>query len=239
LYERGGVNRDVVTVLTLAVVATVNPSLLAAVTLMLLLPNPKRLLLGYLLGAYTTSVVAGLVIVFSLHDTGTTRTSSHLLSPAGEVAVGAAALTVALLLARGRDEPLRNWRRERKARKASKREPKDPWQTRMLQRGSVGVTFLVGAAVSFPGVGYVNALDHIAHLNPSVLTVLLLVAYFCVMQQILLEGALIATVFAPTRTQHAIVRFKAWFTGHGRQLAMVGLTAIGVLLAVRGLLTLS
>jgi hypothetical protein len=177
--------------------------------------------------------------VFSLHDTGTTQTSSHVLSPAGEVAVGAVALTVALLLARGRDEPLRNWRRERKARKASKREPKDPWHTRMLQRGSVGVTFLVGAAMSFPGVGYVNALDHIAHLNPSVVTVLLLVAYFCVMQQILLEGALIATVFAPTRTQHAIVRFKAWFTGHGRQLAMVGLTALGVLLAVHGLLTLS
>ncbi|MBV8952633.1 MAG: GAP family protein [Solirubrobacterales bacterium] len=232
-------NRDLVTVLTLAVVATVNPSLLAAVTLMLLLPNPKRLLLGYLLGAYTTSVVAGLAIVFSLHGTGTTQTSSHVLSPAGEVVVGAVALTVALLLARGRDEPLRNWRRQRKARKASKREPKDPWQTRMLQRGSVGLTFVVGAAMSFPGVGYVNALDHIAHLNPSVITVLLLVAYFCVMQQILLEGALIATVFAPARTQHAIVRFKAWFTGHGRQLAMLGLTAIGALLTVRGLLTLS
>jgi hypothetical protein len=35
--------------------AALNPTLLAPTTVMLLLPNPKRLLLGYLLGAYTTS----------------------------------------------------------------------------------------------------------------------------------------------------------------------------------------
>lgn len=45
-----------------------NPTLLAAVTMMLLLPNPKRLMPGYLLGAYTTSITLGLVIVFSLKD---------------------------------------------------------------------------------------------------------------------------------------------------------------------------
>ena len=49
-----------------ACVAMLNPTLLAAVTLMLLLPNPKRLMLGYLLGAYTTSISLGLVIVFAL-----------------------------------------------------------------------------------------------------------------------------------------------------------------------------
>jgi hypothetical protein len=40
-------NRDVVIVLSSAVVATFNPSLLVAVTVMLLLPRPKRLMLGY------------------------------------------------------------------------------------------------------------------------------------------------------------------------------------------------
>ena len=52
-------NGDLGTVLVLALVATLNPSLLAATTAMLLLPHPRRLMLGYLLGAYTTSIAAG------------------------------------------------------------------------------------------------------------------------------------------------------------------------------------
>ena len=48
-----------------SVTAMANPSLLAATTVMLLLPNPK-LMLGYLLGALMTSITLGLVIVFRL-----------------------------------------------------------------------------------------------------------------------------------------------------------------------------
>jgi len=40
--------------------------------------------------------------------------------------------------------------------------------------------------MSFPGISYVNALDHIAHLNPPTVALLLLIVYFSVMQQSLL-----------------------------------------------------
>jgi hypothetical protein len=43
---------DLVDIFLLSLVSMFNPSLLAAVTVMLLLTNPKRLMLGYLLGAY-------------------------------------------------------------------------------------------------------------------------------------------------------------------------------------------
>jgi len=43
-------------VFVLALAAALNPTLLTATTVMLLLPNPKRLLLGYLLGALMTSI---------------------------------------------------------------------------------------------------------------------------------------------------------------------------------------
>ena len=43
-------------VFVLSLTAAFNPTLLTATTIMLLLPNPKRLLLGYLLGAYMTSI---------------------------------------------------------------------------------------------------------------------------------------------------------------------------------------
>ena len=46
--------------------AALNPSLLAATMVMLLLPHPGRLMLGDRLGAMLMSVTLGLVIVFAL-----------------------------------------------------------------------------------------------------------------------------------------------------------------------------
>jgi len=43
-------------VFVFAITAAFNPTLLAAVTVMLVLDNPKRLLLGYLVGAMMTSI---------------------------------------------------------------------------------------------------------------------------------------------------------------------------------------
>ena len=52
-------------VIPLALAAALNPTLVAASTVMMLMPNPKRLMLGYLLGALMTSITLGLVIISS------------------------------------------------------------------------------------------------------------------------------------------------------------------------------
>jgi hypothetical protein len=59
------------------------------------------------------------------------------------------------------------------------------------------------------------------------------------MQQILLEGALLGYTFAAEWTQNLVVQLKGWFTRHGHQLAIVGLSALGILLAARDALTIS
>ena len=59
--------------LPLRLTAALNPTLLTATTVMLLLPSPKRLLLGYWLGAMTTGVTVGLAIVHWLSGSGTVR----------------------------------------------------------------------------------------------------------------------------------------------------------------------
>ncbi|TML74711.1 MAG: GAP family protein, partial [Actinobacteria bacterium] len=71
-----------------ALTAALNPTLLAATTVMLLLPHPKRLLLGYLLGAYTTSITVGLVVVYWLGNSGALSTTKHTISPAVDIVLG-------------------------------------------------------------------------------------------------------------------------------------------------------
>ena len=229
---------DLVSVFFLSLVAMFNPTLLAAVTVMLLLPNPKRLMLGYVLGAYTTSITLGLVIVHSIQGSSFENTSRSTISPAEDIAVGLILLLVAYVLASGRDEPLRERRQRRKEEKAAGKEPKEPWVQRMLGRGSPRITFVLGLLLSFPGVSYLDALDHIAKLDPGVLPTVLLVIYFCVMQQLLLELPLLGYVFSPEKTQDRVVRFRAWIEANGRRAAVIGAAVLGILLIVRGVATL-
>ena len=65
-----------VDIILLAFSAALNPTLLAATTVMLLLPRPRNLMLGYLLGAMMTSVSLGLVIVFSLESPARSKSPS-------------------------------------------------------------------------------------------------------------------------------------------------------------------
>jgi Sap, sulfolipid-1-addressing protein len=152
------------------------------------------------------------------------------------------AITVAFVLRTGRDQPLQQRRRERKDAKLKAREeagkPTESLPLRMLGKGDPKVTFVVGAILSFPGVSYLDALDHIHKLNPGTVPTVLLVVGFCLMQQILLEVPLLGYVFAPESTQGRINRFKAWMGRKGRPAATIGAATIGVLLVARGIITL-
>jgi Sap, sulfolipid-1-addressing protein len=233
---------DLVDILLLALVSTINPSLLAAVTVMLLLPNPKRLMLGYLLGAYTTSITLGLLIVFSLHGTGTESTSKHTIGPVEDIVVGLIALAIAWILRTGSDRPFEERRREKKDAKLQARraagKPTESLSLRLLGKGDPRLTFVVGAILSFPGVSYLDALDHIHKLDPGTVATVLLVVGFCLMQQILLELPLLAYVFVPDRARDAVARFKNWIGRKGRTAVIIGASAIGVILLARGVITL-
>ena len=229
---------DLASVLLLSLLAMFNPTLLAAVTVMMLLPSTKKLMLGYLLGAYTTSITLGLLIVFSLSGSSAVNTARQTLSPSEDIVLGLLALLVAFVVGSGRDEPLQQRRRRRKEAKEEAGEAKQSWPERMLGRGSARVTFAVGVVLSFPGVSYLAALDHIAKLDPGTAVTVLLVLGFCAMQQMLLELPLLGYAIAPDWTQEAVQRFRAWLGRSGRRAAVIGAMVIGALLVGRGLLTL-
>jgi hypothetical protein len=229
---------DLTSVLLLSLLAMFNPTLLAAVTVMMLLPDTKRLMFGYLLGAYTTSITLGLLIVFSLNDSSATSTAKNTLSPSEDIVIGLLLLLVAFVLGTGRDAPVQQQRQRRKEAKAKDGEAKVSWPERMLGRGSARVTFAVGLVLSFPGVSYLTALSHIAKLDPGTAPTVLLVVGFCLVQQLLLELPLLGYAIAPEWTQEAVVRFRAWLGRSGRRAGVIGAAVLGALLVTRGLITL-
>jgi hypothetical protein len=229
---------DLGSIFLLSLLAMFTPTLLAAVTVMMLLPNPKKLMFGYLLGAYLTSITAGLLIVFSLHGSASVSTAKHTLGPIEDIVVGLVALLVAYVLGGGRGARLEERRRRRKEKKETAGEAKESWPERMLGRGSARVTFAVGVVLTFPGVSYLTALDRMAKLDAGVAPTVLLVVVFCVIQQMLLEVPLLGYTFAPEQTQDRVTRFRAWLGRNGRRMGATFAAVIGALLVLRGVVTL-
>lgn len=228
---------DLGSILGLALLAMLNPTLLAAVTLMLLLPSPKKLMLGYLLGAYTTSISVGLVIVFALHDSNAFG-GKHTIGPIEDIVVGSLLLLVAFILWTDRDHGLRERRARRKSAKLAKSggEEKQPLPIRLLGRGSPRISFVVGLLLSFPGVSYLVGLGRIDGLDAAPVPTALLVIGFCLIQQTLLEVPLIGYALAPERTQLAVDGFRAWLGRNGRRAATIAAAVIGTLAIFHGIL---
>jgi Sap, sulfolipid-1-addressing protein len=219
-------------ILLLSLVAAANATLLAAVTVMLFLPSPKRILLGYLAGALLVSLTIGFVIVFVVHDSGATSTAQNSISPSMDIALGVIALIVAYVLAGGHDQRLKQRRREKKGEAETEKGPSKVEQ--LLGRGSVRVSFALGVVLTLPGVAYLAALHELQNLDYGAAVEVLVILGFNVMLLILLEIPLIGYFVAPERTVVEVQRFRAWLTRSGRRMMIVGAAGIGVFLLVRG-----
>jgi hypothetical protein len=226
---------DSLQILLLALLSMFNPTLLAAVTVMLLMPSPKRLMVGYLLGAYITSIGLGLTIVFALQESSAVNTSQSTISPVEDIVFGALALLVAFVLATDRDRGLRERKERRKRAKREAGEEKEPLTFRLLGRGSPRVSFVVGILLSFPGASYLAGLGHIDSLDAATAPTALLVVGFCLVQLTLLELPLIGYALAPERTQDAVDRFRAWLARNGRRAGIAVAAAIGAALVLKGI----
>jgi hypothetical protein len=221
----------------LAFLAALYPTLLAATTVMLLLPHPKRLLLGYLCGAAMTSVTLGLIIVFTLRHAGLTKATQATIGPGTDIVLGCLALLIAFVLHSGRDQRLVERRRERKAAKGKDKAGPPRWQ-QALGRGSARTTFIVGACLTLPGATYITALYRISDENISDPLTVLTVLAFNVIMLMLLEIPLLAYTFAPDWTPKAIERAKHKLSERGRIWGIRVAVTLGALMVARGVLAL-
>lgn len=224
---------DALSIFVFALLSAANPTLLAAVTIMLLLPNPKRLMMGYLLGAYLTSITIGLLVVFELHGSAAVSTTKRTLSPIENLAIGTI-LVIAGVVLKGRAMEARRERKQAKKEEAGAKKKSLP--ERLLGRGDPRITFFVGVLLSFPGASYLAALTKTAKLEVADPWLVVIVLGICLLQQALLEVPVIAYTLWPEPAKRAIDNFREWLARNGRRAAAHVAIALGVLLWVRGVI---
>lgn len=219
----------------LSLTAALNPTLVGASTVMLMLEHPKRLMFGYLLGALMTSITLGLVIVFALGNSGSVSTTQNTVSPAVDLALGALLLVAAFVLKTDRDRRIAERRRARKGPKEDKGPPRWQWE---LSKGSARTTFIVGALLTLPGGSYLAGLHEIDKQNLSNADTVLVVIGFNLVMLMLLEIPLLGFVFAPDWTPRAVEQAKAYASRNGRKAGVIALTVIGGALVIKGVIEL-
>ena len=221
-------------VVLLAFSAAFNPTEIAAITVMLLLPRAERLMFGYWLGAMLTGTASGLVIVFALKGTGAEHTTRHTVGPVVWLVVAALLVIAAVALAKGEDRRLE----ERHRKRHPEKEKKTPRWQKTLREGNAWHAFTVGILLSFPGASYLAALDRIIHLHYSTVVTVLVLIGFNLVQNITLEIPMLAFRIWPEKTPAAIDNAKAWASRHAREYGAWALGLLGVALAIPSVIAL-
>jgi hypothetical protein len=220
----------VINVLVLALASAVSPTILAVVIVVLNRPNPRRLLLAYLVGGMLTSIAVGLAVVSSLNGLNVVSGASPSADPIVNFTIGALALIVAYVLATDRDAPLEERRRKRRAEHL----PRDPWSERVLNRGNAPIAFAVGVALNLPGAFYLVALKDIALGLNGFGRQAFAIIVFNVIMFVLAEVPLLGYSLAPETTKTRVEQLNAWMARHARQIVIAVATAIGLYLIARG-----
>jgi hypothetical protein len=184
-----------------------------------------------------TSMAAGCAIVFALRGGNVVGGSDNTVGPGVNLAGGAIALFLVWFL-------VSEWGRERRERMKERREAKhaasekEPWSQRVIQRGSVTLTFVVGMALNLPGAMYLVAMKDVAAADIGTTeTIGVVLAYNLIMFQ-WAELPLIGYAIAPERTKDLITAMNHWLRRHALQLATVICAIAAAFLITRGLLEL-
>jgi hypothetical protein len=223
-------------VLLFSLTAALNPTLLAATTVMLVLPNPKRLLLGYLCGALMTSITIGLVIVLSLGGSSSaTDTAKHTINPVADIVLGALVLIIAFVVGTGRDTRRRAHAERKRAANVDKAPPK--WKE-ALSGGTARNSFVVGALLTLPGASYLAALDTTARQNLSTVVSVFTVLGINLIMLVLLEIPLIGYALSPEKTAVRVARFGDWLSRSGGKIALGIAVFVGIALLGKGIVGL-
>jgi hypothetical protein len=218
----------------IALWTAVYPTLLAAVLLIISMPEPRRLLTAFLIGGLIMSIGMGLLIVALLQGSNLVASPKSTTSWVADLAVGGLFVLVAVALARRADV---RWRARHRARhpRNPALETKEPLMQRILARGSLPIVFLAGVVINVPGAAYLIGLKDIAAGHHAAGAVVFQVVLFNAIMFLIAEVTLFYLIFKPEKTDAAVKRMDRSLSEHGRQVGMALSASLGLFLIVRGI----
>ncbi len=232
-----------VTIGLLALASAVYPQLLAVVLVILTRPNPKPLLRTCYLGSLIVSVGAGIAIYAIFRARGSIAgATSHRLSPATYLAVGAIALILATFVATrsgrqlpGRDLPVFRNREQRKEKGST---PVARMRSRAelaLREGSLTVAGLVGALLALPGPFDLLAVGHLARGGYGAIAAGAIIVAFALIKFLLIEVPIASYAIDPDGTATEVTRFSGWMQSNKIAVVAAIVGVIGLVLIGRGI----
>jgi hypothetical protein len=219
----------------LALVAALNPKLLAVDLLLIENRRPRPMFLCLLAGGLGLAIGIGFLDVFVLHADAVKAQGSA--SAGLDLALGVPLLAIGALLAAGR----LHGRRRAAAGPAGRAGPArgESWARRALREPRLGLAVLIGAAVGTPGASYITALHQLVTGTSSTAAQAVAVVLFA-----LIEFALVIVPYAllelrPERTRRQLRVAQGWIAGHARRLIAAALLIAGSYMTVTGLIRLA
>jgi hypothetical protein len=219
----------------LAVVAGLNPKLLAVDLLLIENRRPRPMFLCLLAGGLGLAIGVGFLDVFVLHADAVQAQGSA--SAGLDLALGVPLLLIGALLAAGR---LHGRRRAPPGPAGSAQGAKgEGWAQRVLREPRFGLAVLIGALVGTPGASYITALHQLVTSTSSTATQALAVVIFALIEFTLVIVPYALLELRPESTKRQLRVAQGWITGHARQVIAIALIIAGTYMTVTGLVRLS
>jgi hypothetical protein len=218
----------------LALLAALNPKLLAVDLLLVDNRRPRLMFVCFLLGGMGLAIAVGLLDVFVLQANAIKTQGS--LSAELDLALGLPLLVVGLLLASGR----LHRRRQAQAPVVKEKPAKaEGWAQRMLREPRFGLAVVIGAVVGTPGASYIAALHQLVTSKSSAAVQAIAVVLF-----VIIEFSLVIVPFAflelrPEGTKAKLRSSQDWLIRHARRLIAAVMIFAGAYMAISGLVRLS
>ena len=219
-------------VFVIALLASLDAGLLAAVVVLLGRPRPAHKLAAFLIGCMGFSIGFGLAIVFALHGSKLVRHPEPTVSALIEVAAGGLLLAVAVGVLAGRKL---EWHPRRPRRHGRERPERQSLSDRAIGHDSLWIAWAAGALYSAPGAYYLAGLALLVKLDQPTATDVLAIVGFNLVMFALIELPLLGFVLAPDRTRALTEKLNGWMTRHRQTLILVVAGVGGAYLLVKGL----
>jgi Sap, sulfolipid-1-addressing protein len=214
----------------LALIAALNPKLLA-VDLLLVDNRRPRLMFGcFLLGGMGLGLAVGFLDVFVLHADAVKTQGS--VSAGLDLALGVPLLAIGVLLATNHLH-----RRHRAHAPAGKGKPAkgEGWAQRVLREPRFGLAVLIGAVVGTPGASYVTALHELVTGKSATATQAVAVIIFVIIEFALVIVPFVFLELSPDATRVKLKQAQSWLVSHARLIIAAVATFAGGYMAISGL----